>query len=114
MKRTLLILVVLLSLLLAPLSAARPTAARQQPTPDTSEPEPPTDKTQAVERAVVAEAVRQAAASRGAALYAPTSGVEYRVENVQFSADGNRLLVLTRDEVLRAPVGSLCGTGGEE
>jgi len=33
---------------------------------------------------------------------------------VQFSADGNRLLVLTRDEVLRAPVGSLCGTGGEE
>ena len=88
MKRTLLVLVVLLSLLLAPLSAAQPTAARQQPTPDTSEPEPPTDKTQAVERAVVAKAVRQAAASRGAALYAPTSGVEYRVENVQFSADG--------------------------
>jgi hypothetical protein len=33
---------------------------------------------------------------------------------VQFSADGRQLLVLTRDEVMRAPVESLCGTGGEE
>lgn len=32
---------------------------------------------------------------------------------VKFSADGNRLLVLTRDEVMRAPVASLGGKGGE-
>jgi len=32
---------------------------------------------------------------------------------VKFSEDGSQLLVLTRDEVMRAPLASLCGKGGE-
>jgi hypothetical protein len=88
MKRTLLTLIVLLGLLLAPLTMARSAPLHQEPTPDASEPGPPPDKGQTAERLLVEEAVRQATTNRGLGLYAPDSGVETRVENVQFSADG--------------------------